>query len=294
MEVNRYVANEFAMTEGAAGSRDSGFVTAEIGYAVDTGIKPVNETFDAGQVIRRRTGATEQRLMPISDGRPLIGELSLDRNGFVLVKHGTAVTDFFDNSQLETLYYPEIQRLVQAVSGASRVVAFDHTLRTGDLAEQQAKKIREPVLWAHNDYTEWSGPRRVREILPEEAEQLLQHRFAIVQVWRTIDQPIQSNPLALVDARSVSSADLLPAERRYPDRVGETYQLRYNPDHRWFYFPQMRRDEAVVFKVYDSQADGRARFTPHTSFIDPITPPNAPPRQSIEVRTFAFFAPTER
>ena len=278
----------------APDSFDSGFVTAEIGYAIDTGIKPVNETFDAGQVIRRRTGATEQRPMRIRDARPLVGDLSLDQNGFVLVEHGTAVTDFFDNSQLETLYYPEIQGLVQAVSGASRVVAFDHTLRTGDLAEQQAKKIREPVLWAHNDYTEWSGPRRVREILPEEAEQLLQHRFAIVQVWRTIDQPIQSNPLALVDARSVSSADLLPAERRYPDRVGETYQLRYNPDHRWFYFPQMRRDEAVVFKVYDSRADGRARFTPHTSFIDPITPPNAPPRQSIEVRTFAFFAPTER
>jgi len=183
---------------------------------------------------------------------------------------------------------------VQAISGASRVVVFDHTLRTGDLTEQQAKRIREPVLWAHNDYTEWSGPQRVREILPEEAEHLLQHRFAIVQAWRAIDKAIHSNPLALVDARSVSINDLLPAERRYPDRVGETYQLRYSPDHLWYYFPQMRRDEAVVFKVYDSQTRSRARFTPHTSFIDPTTPPNAPPRQSIEVRTFAFFAPTER
>ena len=282
------------MTEATAGSCHSGFVTAEIGYAVDTGIKPVNETFDAGQVIRRRTGATEQRPMRIRDGRPLIGELSLERNGFVLVEHETAVTDFFETSQLEAIYYPEVQRLVQAVSGASRVVVFDHTLRTGDLTEQQAKRIREPVLWAHNDYTEWSGPQRVREILPEEAEQLLQHRFAIIQVWRAIDRTIQSNPLALVDARSVSSNDLLPAERRYPDRVGETYQLRYNPDHHWFYFPQMRRDEAIVFKVYDSLTQSRARFTPHTSFIDPTTPPNAPPRQSIEVRTFAFFAPTER
>jgi len=118
----------------------------EIGYAVDTGIKPVNETFDAGQVIRRRTGATEQRLMRIRNGRPLIGELSLDRNGFVLVEHGTAVTDFFDASQLQTLYYLEIQRLVQAVSGASRVVVFDHTLRIGDPAEQEARKVREPAL----------------------------------------------------------------------------------------------------------------------------------------------------
>ncbi len=281
------------MTQTAANEPEARFVTAEIGYAIDTGIKPVNETFEAGQIIRRRTGATEQRPMRIRDGRPFAGQLTFDQNGFVLVKNRTAVSDFFDTAQLEAQYYPEIQRLVQAVSGASRVVVFDHTLRTGDVSEQQARKIREPVLWAHNDYTENSGPQRVREILPEEAERLLQHRFAIIQVWRAIDRPIQSNPLALLDAHSVSPSDLLPAERRYPDRVGETYQLRYNPDHRWFYFPEMQRDEAVVFKVYDSQTRGTARFTPHTSFIDPTTPAHAPPRKSIEVRTFAFFAPAQ-
>ena len=181
---------------------------------------------------------------------------------------------------------------MQEVSGAARVVVFDHTLRTGDVGEQEAKRIREPVLWAHNDYTEWSGPQRVREILPDEAEQLLQHRFAVIQVWRAIDKPIESNPLALVDARTVSMDDMLPAERRYPHRVGETYQLRYNANHRWMYFPNMHRDEAIVFKVYDSLSDGRARFTPHTSFSDPTTPVGAPPRQSIEARTFAFFAPS--
>jgi hypothetical protein len=270
---------------------EASFVTADIGYAIDTGVKPVNETFEAGQIIRRRTGAIERRPMRINNARPLVGQLSLDRNGFALVEQRPAVTDFFDASALEALYYPEIQQLVQTVSGATRVVVFDHTLRSGDLTEQQARRIREPVLWAHNDYTEWSGPQRVREILPDEADRLLQHRFAIIQVWRAIDRPILSNPLALLDARSVSTADLLPAERRYPHRVGETYQLCYNPDHRWFYFPRMRRDEAVVFKVYDSRMHGVARFTPHTSFIDPTTPAHAPPRQSIEVRTFAFFAP---
>lgn len=117
----------------------------------------------------------------------------------------------------------------------------------------------------------------------------MQHRFAIIQVWRAINHPIESNPLALADARSVAASDLLAAERRYPHRVGETYQLMYNPEHRWFYFPRMRREEALVFKVYDSAIDGRARFTPHTSFEDPTTPPGAPPRQSIEVRTLAFF-----
>ena len=270
---------------------NGGDVTAQIGYAVDTGEKPVNETFEAGQVIRRRTGATEQRSMRICNGRPLATEFSLDEHGFVLLDHRTAVTDFFDPAQLAAVYYPEVERLVRTASGASRVVVFDHTLRTGDPDERQARRIREPVLWAHNDYTEWSGPQRVREILPAEAQRLLQHRFAIIQVWRAINQRIQSNPLALVDARSVLPSDLLPAERRYPDRVGETYQLRYNPGHRWFYFPEMQRDEALVFKVYDSEKDGRARFTPHTSFEDPGTPAGAAPRQSIEVRTFAFFAP---
>jgi hypothetical protein len=264
-------------------------VSAEIVYAVDNGEKPVNETFEAGQVIRRRTGATEAKRVHIEDARPLVGELSLDANGFVLVDHRTAVEDFFV-AELKAAYYPEIERLVQSVSGAARVVVFDHTLRTGDVSEQQTRKIREPVLWAHNDYTEWSGPQRVREIVPDEAERLLQHRFAIIQVWRAINQTIQRNPLAIVDARSVSMSDFVRAERRYPDRVGETYQLSYNPNHRWFYFPRMRRDEALVFKVYDSQTDGRARFTPHTSFDDPTSPPDAPPRQSIEARTLAFFA----
>ena len=275
-------------------SIDATSVTAEIGYAVDTGIKPVNETFEAGQIIRRRTGATEQRLVRIRDARALVHQLSLDHNGFVLVDHRTEVTNFLDAGQLESIYYPEVERLVKTVSGASRVVVFDHTLRTGDEAEQQALKIREPVLWAHNDYTERSGPQRVREILGDEADELLRHRFAIIQVWRAINRPIQSNPLALVDARSVSASDLLVAERRYPHRVGETYQLRYNPGHRWFYFPLMRRDEAVVFKVYESQTDGRARFTPHCSFVDPRPASDAAPRQSIEARTFAFFAPSPR
>jgi hypothetical protein len=129
----------------------------------------------------------------------------------------------------------------------------------------------------------------VRELMGDEAERLLARRFAIVQVWRPIASPLQSNPLAMADARSVAPSDLLIAERRYPHRVGQTYRLKYSAAHRWFYFPRMRRDEAIVFKVYDSEKDGRARFTPHTSFDDPSTPAGAPPRQSIEARALAFF-----
>jgi len=266
-------------------------ITAELLYAIDTGEKPVNETFGPGNIHRRTTGAKERRAVEIRDGRPLAGRLSLDENGFEFVRHATRVVDFFDAAELQAVYYPEVEQLIKDVSGAVRVVVFDHTLRSGDQAEREARLVREPVLSVHNDYTEWSAPQRVRELLPDEAGELLRHRFAIIQVWRAINRPIQSNPLAIADARSLAPADLIAAERRYPHRVGETYQVRYNPAHRWFYFPEMRRDEALVFKVYDSQRDGRARFTTHTSFVDPTSPTNAPPRQSIEARTLAFFAP---
>jgi hypothetical protein len=265
-------------------------VTAAIPYTVNTGETLVNETFGPNNIRRRRTGTHELRPMRIRDGRALAGKLSLEKNGFVLVEHKTRVTDFFDPEQLKAIYYPEVERLIQAVSGASRVVLFDHTLRSGDEGEREARLVREPVLSAHNDYTEWSGPQRVRDMLPDEADQLLRGRFAIIQVWRAINQPIQSNPLAIADAQSVAFEDFLLAERRYPGRVGQTYRLMYNPNHRWYYFPRMRRDEALVFKVFDSEKDGRARFTPHTSFDDPQSPPGASPRQSIEARALAFFA----
>jgi hypothetical protein len=258
-----------------------------ISYTVDTGEPLVNETFGPNN-IRRRSSGTEQRYpVDVSNGRNR--KFLLEENGFELVEHRTAVRNFFDAEELKSVYYPEVERLIKEHSGASRVVVFDHTLRSGSEEEREEKLLREPVLSAHNDYTEWSGPQRVREIMGDEAEALLARRFAIIQVWRAINQPIRSNPLAIADARSVAPEDLLVAERRYPHRVGQTYRLKYNPRHRWFYFPEMRRDEALVFKVFDSAKDGRARFTPHTSFVDPTTPPGAPPRQSIEARALAFF-----
>jgi hypothetical protein len=264
-------------------------ITAGIPYTLDTGEKLVNETFGPNNIRRRSTGAWQLQPMQVRDGREAAAELTLERSGFVLVDHRTAMTNFFDEEELKSVYFPEIERLIAKCSGASRVVIFDHTLRSGDEGEREQKLIREPVLSAHNDYTEWSGPQRVREIMGDEAETLLKRRFAIIQVWRAINKPIESNPLAVADARSIALEDLVVAERRYPHRVGQTYRLKYNPNHKWFYFPRMRRDEAIVFKVYDSEKDGRARFTPHTSFDDPTTPAGAAPRQSIEVRAFAFF-----
>lgn len=268
----------------------SSSLNAMLMYAVPGAEKPVNETFAPGDVIRRRSGATEQRSMKIIDGRSIASDLSLDRSGFMLTHHPTKVSNFFDPDQVTGIYYREVEALVREMTGATRVVVFDHTVRSGDEAERAARKVREPVLWAHNDYTEWSGPQRLRDLLPAEADQLLTRRLAIVQVWRGIHRVIERNPLAMLDARSVDPAhDFIAAERRYPDRVGETYQVKHNPAHRWVYFSRMQPHEAIVFKVYDSLIDGRARFTPHVSFDDPSSPPDAPARQSIEARTMAFF-----
>lgn len=264
-------------------------ITAEIPYTVPTDEKLVNESFGPKNIHGRRTGAIERRKMEIRNGRLLADQLSLEQQGLVFVEHKTNVTDFFDENQVKSIYYPEIEELIKRESGAARVVIFDHALRSGNEAEREEKLIRNPVLQAHNDYTEWSGPNRLREILPDEAENLLARRFAIIQVWRAIHRPIQANPLALADAKSVAFDDWMVAERRYPHRVGQTYRLKYNPNHRWIYFPAMRPDEAIVFKVYDSEKDGRARFTAHTSFEDPATLPGTPARQSIEMRAFAFF-----
>ena len=277
------------MSEVADRPAVSDVITAPINYALITGEKLVNETFGPNNIQRRTSGSYEKRSMQIRDGRAHAETFSLDRQGFVLVDHATAMKDFFDPEELKRVYYPEAIELIRRLSGATRVVLFDHTLRSGDEGEREERLIREPVLSAHNDYTEWSGPQRVRDLMGSEAETLLKRRFAIIQAWRSIAHPIVRNPLAIADARSLAPEDLHVAERRYPDRVGQTYRLSYNPAHQWFYFSAMRRDEALVFKVYDSKRDGRARFVPHTSFENPLAPADALPRKSIEIRTLAFF-----
>src|ERR671934_3153482 len=164
---------------------------AEITYTCDTGEKLVNETYGPNNIRRRTSGTEERHRVEIANGREA-RDLALDRNGFVLVEHRTAVRDFFDAEELKRVYYPEVVALIERVAGASRVVVFDHTLRSGNEDEREAKLIREPVLSAHNDYTEWSGPQRVRDLMGDEAERLLERRFAIIQVWRAIADPIQS------------------------------------------------------------------------------------------------------
>jgi len=264
-------------------------IEATLNYFLDTGEKPFTATGRAGSLDVRTGGGQDPRRVEIRNGRREAADFTLDRNGFRFVPHATKVTNFFDEAELRATYYPEMEALVKAQSGASRVVVFDHTLRTADDEAREARKIREVVRRVHNDYTEWSGPQRVRDLLPEEADALLERRFAIIQVWRPINQPVESAPLAIADAASLPESDLVVSERRYPGRVGQTYAVRFNPAHRWYWFPRMAPAEALVFKVYDSLKDGRARWTAHTAFDDPTAPPDARPRESIEIRTLAFF-----
>jgi hypothetical protein len=262
-------------------------IEATLNYIVSNGEKLFTYTGGPGSLDVRTGGTPDPRQVVIRNGRDR--DFALERDGFRFVRHDTKVADFFDQDDIRRVYYPEMEALIKAESGAKRVVVFDHTLRTADDELREAQRIREVVRRVHNDYTEWSGPQRVRDLLPDEADDLLSRRFAIIQVWRPIRHPVETAPLAICDARSVSPDDFVISERRYPDRIGQTYAITYNPAHQWYWFPRMRRDEALVFKVFDSMTDGRARWTAHTAFDDPTAPPNARPRESIEIRTLAFF-----
>jgi hypothetical protein len=263
---------------------------ATLKYFVDTKVMPVTVVALPGTSDKRiGGGASEPHRVRLENGRLHIREFALETTGFRFVRHQTQVSDFYDEDELHRVYYPEMVALIKAEAGAKRVVVFDHTLRTADNELRQAAKIRDVVQRVHNDYTEWSGPQRVRDLMGDEAEELLQHRFAIVQVWRPIRHPVESWPLAIADARSLSPDQMVVTERRYPDRVGQTSAITWNPAHRWYWFPNMQPDEALVFKTFESQKDGRARFTAHTAFDDPRTPSNARPRESIEIRSLVFF-----
>ena len=130
---------------------------------------------------------------------------------------------------------------------------------------------------------------RVGNHVEDEAEALMTRRFAIINIWRSIAGRVESHPLAFCDSTSLADGDLVEVTRQAKDRVGQIQMARFNPAHKWYYFPAMEAGEAALIKTYDSATDGRNRFTIHTAFDDPTSPPDAAPRQSIETRCFAFF-----
>lgn len=265
-----------------------GRLLARITYMAPGESKPYVETEAlTGAEHPRYHAEMRDREVEIADGRPLAPELSLDRHGVELRHRPTAVEDLYDDDAVARDYYPEIEALVREATGASRVIIFDHTRRTDAGHSGSAKR---PASRAHNDYTERSGPQRVRDLLGEDQARVLGDRPVVqVNVWRPVRGPVLRSPLAVLDTASLAPEDLIATDMHYPDRVGEIYHLGYNPAHRWLYFPAMERDEVLLIKGYDSRGDGRARFTPHTAFEDPTTPADAPPRESIEVRTLAVL-----
>jgi hypothetical protein len=275
-------------------SRMNETVQALVNYIAGSDEKPVYYAYEPPPGTRQ-TGQFLPHSVAIQNGRGLIDELSLDKQGFSLVNDDTSVRDFYDREEVQRVYYPEVEHLLKNRTGASKVVIFDHQVRCLPMAQRGERGAREYAKVVHNDYTAKSGPRRVRDHLPAgEAEAALKHRFAEINVWRPIRGPVESSPLALCDGRSIAPGDLVASDLIYPDKIGETYRFKHNPNHRWFYFPRMERNEAILLKCYDSKEDGRARFTAHTAFDDPATPPDAAPRESIEVRALIFWPEQDR
>jgi hypothetical protein len=267
-------------------------VDAVLNYLTPMGEKPRNYAYEPPPGVPQTTARYEPHKVPIYDIRRVAGDLSLDDVGLRLVDQPSAVKDFYDEDELRRVYYPEAERLVAAATGANRVVVFDHTIRRRlpGVEDRTTGAPRQPVPRVHNDYTETSGPQRVRDLMGAEADALLRHRFAFINVWRPIRGPLQDAPLAVCDAGSVAARDFVATDLVYRDRTGEVYMVTHDPRHRWFYASAMEPREALLLKCYDSARDGRARFAPHTAFEDPTAPADKLPRESIELRTIAFFA----
>jgi hypothetical protein len=230
----------------------------------------------------------DRRVAPIEDARAFNPPPSLDREGAQLIPFDGTPPNENDPDSIERDFYPKVEELVREKFGAFRVHAFDHNLRSSDKDATVDTEIQSPVWLVHNDYTESSAPQRVRDLLPEEAESLMTKRFAVINFWKPLYAPVHEAPLAICDAQTLRKEDCIETELRYPDRTGEIYSFSYSERHRWFYFPEMTPDEALLIKCFDS-AEGPSGFTAHTAVRDPNTRPGARPRQSIEVRTLAFL-----
>jgi hypothetical protein len=264
-------------------------VEAELNYLAPTSSKPRTYTYDPPAGVPQTTIVNDPHKVEIHDARPIASSISLDAEGFVVLQHRSRVSGFDDEDEIRTIYYPETADLLKDVTGADRILIFDHTVRRRVWgAEDRRGGLRQPVARVHVDHTEKSGPQRVHDLLPQEAEDLLAGRVQIINLWRPIRGPVQDAPLAVCDALSVRLSDLVASELVYPNRVGETYSVVFDSAHRWFYVPEMRQDEALLLKCYDSKTDGRARFAPHSAFIDPSAPSNPRPRESIEMRALVF------
>lgn len=266
-------------------------VRTEINYSADNG-RPIDYYFyEPDPSLALNPPGTDKRVVEIEDAWPKAEKISVDREGFEIKPFGGGFRDFENEAAIKSVFYDQIVAFVKKHTGAKRVEVFDHTVRKRlppDL-KQQTTTSRPAVLLVHSDYTPKSGVQRVRDVVPDDAEDLLKGRVAFYNVWKPLYAVVEELPLAMCDAQSSTDADMLLMELKYKERTGEIYVMRHDPKHKWYYFPRMTPDQALLLKTYDSETDGRARFMGHTAFEDPNTPPNALKRESIEIRTMAFF-----
>jgi len=216
-------------------------------------------------------------------------EFGLHPSGFKLLNFPTQVQDFLDPKQIESVYEAEIEDFLKSVSGCYRVHIFDHTVRASDPELRETKQVREPAYLVHNDYTSRSGLVCLQESLGQEAEELAQGRFQIVNVWRPLVDPVEDYPLALCDARSLTPSDLVDCERRAPNHTGEIQLAVHSPGQHWYYYSAMRPDEVLLFKTFDSIDGGGNPCSIHSAIRLPDVPADAKPRESVETRAFLFY-----
>jgi hypothetical protein len=267
----------------------SGYVLATLNYTRPGDPKPASYMYERPAGVPAIEERNEPHQVAIHSARPILSALSLDVHGFALTYGASAVRNFDDAEELKRRYDAEVADLVLTRTGARKALVFDHTVRRIGGDDASAAR-RAPVYVVHNDYTTKSGPQRVRDLLPpQEAERALRHRFAIVNVWRSINGPVTDTPLAFADARTVADEDWIATDLKYPNRTGEVYRVAFNPQHRWYYVPEFEPDEILLLKTFDSATDGRARYMPHSAFADPATVPGTEKRQSIESRVLAFW-----
>ncbi len=266
-------------------------VRASINYSHDIG-RPIDYYFyEPAPGTQKDESGTDLQEVEVHDGWPHVNEFTVDKQGFELKEFDTEFDKFEDEDALKKEFYAEIISFVKEQTGAKEVAIFDHTVRKrlpADLSKQ-TEVSRPAVLLVHSDYTAKSAQQRVRDVMGDRAEELLSRRVAFYNVWKPLYETVEELPLAVCDATTSTDDDMLLMNLKYSDRTGEIYVVRHSPQHRWFYFPRMTPKNAILLKTYDSETDGRARFTPHTAFEDPNTPPDALKRQSIEIRTMAFF-----
>jgi hypothetical protein len=264
-------------------------VVAPLNFTEPMAEKPYSYNYEPPPGVAPRNAKPETHEVKIFDARQFGDRLSLDREGFVLLNRPTAAHDFYDEGQIARVYYPECAQVIAKATGAVRVHCFDHIVRNAALSAK-GNQIKLPASRVHNDYTAWSAPMRVRQLMGADAEELLKRRYSEINLWRPIRGPLLRSPLALCDAQTLTEENLVASDLRYQDRTGETYAVTYSPDQRWYYFPKMLADECILIRCFDSARAGAARFSAHGAFDDPETPEDAPARESIEVRALVFFA----